>query len=149
MALTQYWVNVSCLPGRRKLLCKAKREYLLTCKVSRYCLLTSHPKITELIHKVTFFCSFCCDWNEHHSNLCGLCAANIILVIFCGSQSRSQALVFHHYIWWHSHWCAFPWKSGYLSLHCKRSCHNISRAGSSTLNPLSAGVAYIRVFIFY
>ena len=31
------------------LLCKAKRQYLLTCKVSRYCLLTLHDRIVHIV----------------------------------------------------------------------------------------------------
>ena len=57
--LKQHWMNASCLMAVRgwrllgtisrlsaristALLCKAKRQYLLTCEVSRYCLLAFH-----------------------------------------------------------------------------------------------------------
>ena len=34
--------------------CKAKRQYLLTCKVSRYCLLALHGSIVMLRNPVSF-----------------------------------------------------------------------------------------------
>ena len=40
------------LPYRPTLLCKSKRQYLLTCKVSRYCLLVLHGSIVQLFSKM-------------------------------------------------------------------------------------------------
>ena len=40
--------------GRR---CKAKRQYLLTCKVSRYCLLALQTEVQHLDVKVMASCS--------------------------------------------------------------------------------------------
>ena len=42
------------IPHSRVLLCKGKRQYLLTCKVSRYCLLPSHGSVsaTRLVYAI-------------------------------------------------------------------------------------------------
>ena len=40
-----WWFSNPCLLYMTILLCKAKRQYLLTCKVSRYCLLALHGSI--------------------------------------------------------------------------------------------------------
>ena len=120
------WAGVTVETPTTTLLCKVKRQHLLTCKVSRYCLLALHGSaVHDRMRRLN---------NSSTYSLVG--HTRLPPAYHVTSQEIYLAIMYLHL----ARFALLP------PIHCIMS-HPVMY--EYDINPLTAGAAYIRVFIFY